>query len=57
MKTWVKVIIAVVGSGLNGGFSYCSGLFPTWSVVFGALSIAISGSMAIIIGWPARTEA
>ena len=56
MKTWVKVLIAVVGSGLNGGFAYCSGLYPTWSVVLGALSVAVSGTMSIVIGWPPKTN-
>jgi len=56
MKTWQKILIAVIGSGLNGGFAYCSGLFPTWSVVLGALSIAISGTMAILISWPPKTN-
>jgi hypothetical protein len=55
MKAWQKIVIAVIGSGLNGGAAYCSGLFPTWSVVFGALSIAITGTMAILIGWPPKT--
>jgi len=56
MKTWKKILIAVVGSGLNGGCAYCSGIFPTWSVVLGAVSIALSGTMAILIGWPPKTS-
>jgi hypothetical protein len=51
MKTWQRILIAVVGSGLAGGFSYVSGLWPTWSVVFGALSLATTGTMAIMIGF------
>jgi len=51
MKTWQKVLIACVGSGLAGGLSYVSGIFPSWSVVFGALSLATTATMAILIGW------
>lgn len=56
MKTWVKVLIAVVGSGVTGGLSFSSGLLPEWAVVFGALSVAVSGTMAILIGWPPKKE-
>jgi hypothetical protein len=57
MKTWLKVVIAFVGSGLTGACAFVSGQFPTWSVVLGALSIAISGAMSIAIGWPPKTTA
>lgn len=55
MKLWQKIVIAVIGSGINGGLAYSSGLFPMWAVVFGALSIAVSGAMSIVIGWPPKT--
>lgn len=55
MKTWKKIVIAIIGSGLAGGLSYASGLFPTWSVVFGAVSLATTGTMAILIGWTPKT--
>jgi hypothetical protein len=56
MKLWQKIVIAVVGSGLNGGLAYCSGIFTDWSVVFGSLVLAISGAMSIMIGFPPKTE-
>ena len=55
MKTWMKVVIAFIGSGLTGACSFMSGQFPVWAVVLGAISIAISGTMAILIGWPPKT--
>ena len=56
MKTWLKVVIAVVGSGAIGGLTYAASLNPTWGAVFGYLTLAISGSMSIVIGWPTKTE-
>jgi len=56
MKTWIKVVIAVVGSGAIGGLTYAAGLNPTWASVFGYLNLAISGTMSIVIGWPASKE-
>ena len=55
MKTWQKVLVGVVGSGLSGGLTYASSLLPTWSVPMGLFSLAITATMSILIGWP-KTE-
>jgi hypothetical protein len=57
MKLWVKIIIAVVGSGAIGGLTFAAGFNPTWASVFGYLNLAISGAMSIVIGWPPKPEA
>lgn len=57
MKTWVKILIAVVGSGINGGLTFASSQYPDWSMVFGYVVLAVSGAMSIVIGWPPKTEA
>jgi len=54
MKTWQKVCIAVVGSGSIGGLTFASSLYPMWGQVFTYLTLAISGTMSIIIGWPPK---
>ena len=56
MKTWLKIVIAVVGSGAIGGLTYASSLNTTWGSVFSYITLAISGSMSIAIGWPTKTE-
>lgn len=56
MKTWLKIVVAVVGSGAIGGLTYAASLNPTWGSVFGYLTLAISGTMSIVIGWPTKTE-
>lgn len=57
MKTWMKIVIAVVGSGLIGGLTYSSSLYPVFGQVFSYLTLAISGIMSIAIGWPPKTDA
>ena len=52
MKLWLKVAVAVIGSGIIGGLTFYAGVNPTWSVVFGYVNLAVSGTMSIIIGWP-----
>jgi hypothetical protein len=54
MKTWMKIVIAVVGSGAIGGLTYGASLNPTWGSVFSYLTLAISGAMSIAIGWPQK---
>jgi len=54
MKTWQKICIAVVGSGAIGGLTYASSLYPVWGTVFSYLTLAISGTMSIVIGWPSK---
>jgi len=56
MKIWVKIIVAVVGSGAIGGLTYAASLNPTWGSVFSYLTLAISGTMSILIGWPPKQE-
>jgi hypothetical protein len=52
MKTWIKIVIAVVGSGAIGGLTFAASIYPIWGSVFSYLTLAISGTMSIIIGWP-----
>ncbi len=54
MKKWMKVAIAVVGSGIMGGLTYGASLAPEWGSVFCYITLAISGAMSILIGWPAK---
>jgi hypothetical protein len=56
MKTWLKVVIAVVGSGAIGGLTFMASANPTWGQVFAYLTLAISGSMSIVIGWPPKAS-
>jgi hypothetical protein len=51
MKTWIKIVISIVGSGAIGGLTYASSLNPTWGPVFSYITLAISGTMSIVIGW------
>ena len=57
MKTWMKVCVAVIGSGAIGGLTFAASLNPVWGAVFGYLTLAISGTMSILIGWPTKVEA
>lgn len=54
MKMWMKIAIAVIGSGINGGLTFASSQFPDWAMIFGYIVLAISGSMSLIIGWPVK---
>lgn len=54
MKQWQKVLIAFVGSGSIGALTYASSLYPTWGSVFSFITLAISGTMSIIISWPPK---
>jgi len=56
MKNWVKILIAFVGSGLNGGCAYLSGQFPEWAIVFGAAATLVSVLMSKLIGWPPQSK-
>jgi hypothetical protein len=56
MKVWLKVLIAVVGSGAIGGLTYGASLTPEWGVVFSYLALAVSGAMSITIGWPEKAK-
>lgn len=56
MKTWTKIVIAVVGSGVIGGLTYTASILPAWGMVFGSLNLAISGAMSLLIGWPPKSE-
>jgi hypothetical protein len=55
MKLWQKITIAVVGSGAIGGLTFAASLNPTWGLVFGYLTLAISGTMSLLIAWPPKT--
>lgn len=54
LKTWQKVVIAVIGSGAIGGLTYASSIYVAWGSVFSYLTLAISGTMSIVIGWPTK---
>lgn len=56
MKLWLKILIAVIGSGAIGGLTFSASIWPTWGMVFGSITIAISGTMSILIGWPKANE-
>lgn len=57
MKTWIKVLVAVIGSGVIGGLTYGASINPTWGMVFTYISMAVSGTMGILIGWPKKDGA
>lgn len=57
MKIWMKLAIAIIGTGAQGGLTYASSLYPVWAQVFCYLVLAIGGAMTIAIGWPPKTEA
>lgn len=57
MNKFVKIAIAVVGSGAIGGLTYAASLNPTWGAVFSYATLAISGAMSILISWPPKTNA
>ena len=56
MKLWMKVVIAVLGSGAIGGLTFAASIYPTWGAVFGYLTLAISGTISIVIGWPTKVD-
>ena len=56
LKNWQKVVVAVIGSGAIGGLTFASSLYPMWGQVFSYLTLAISGIMTIIIGWPPKAS-
>ena len=55
MKLWMKIIVAVVGSGLVGGLTFLASQNPTWGQVCTYGALAVSGAMSIAIGWPPKT--
>ena len=57
MKVWMKLAVAVIGTGIQGGHTYAVSIYPTWAQVFAYLVLAIGGSMTIVIGWPTTTDA
>lgn len=56
MSKGIKILIAVAGSGAIGGLTYGASLAPTWGPVFGYITLAISGTMSILIGWPVKED-
>jgi len=52
MKQWMKILIAFVGSGAIGALTYAASIYPTWGSVLSYMTLAISGTMSIIISWP-----
>lgn len=56
MKIWQKLLIVVAGCGLQGGLTYLTVQMPVWATVFGGLTIAISGTMFILTGYPSKKD-
>jgi len=56
MKTWVKILIAVLGSGINGGLTFSCSLYPEWVMVFSPITLAVSAAMSLVIGWPPKEK-
>lgn len=56
MNKITKIAIAIIGSGLIGGLTYASSLYPVWGSVLSYATLAISGAMSIAIGWPPKPE-
>jgi hypothetical protein len=54
MNKWQKIVLAMIGSGLIGGLTYASSLFPEWGQIATYLNLAISGTMSVLIGWPPK---
>jgi len=57
MKTWQKILVGFIGSGLSGGLTYTASLVPTWAVPLGLFSLAIVATMSVLIGWPPKNSA
>ena len=55
MKTYMKVAIAIIGSGAIGGLTFGASIFPEWGQILSFVTLAISGTMAKLIGWPPKT--
>lgn len=51
MKTWQKILVAFVGSGLIGAATYSASLFPNMAVVLSGLTMSIAAGMTMLIGW------
>jgi len=54
MKLWQKLIIVIVGCGIQGGLTFMTVQLPMWATVFGGLTIAVSGTMFILTGFPPK---
>jgi hypothetical protein len=51
---WLKLLVVVLCCGAQGGLTFLTVSFPVWSTVFGGLIIAITGTMFILTGFPAK---
>ena len=54
MRLYQKLIIVFIGCGLQGGLTFLTVQLPVWAVVFGGLTIAVSGTMFILTGFPPK---
>jgi hypothetical protein len=54
MKQWQKILIAIIGTGLQGGLTYAASIYPSMGQTFTYLVLAISGIMSSLIAWPPR---
>ena len=54
MKLWQKLIVVVIGCGIQGGLTFLTVQMPAWATVLGGLNIAVSGTMFILAGFPPK---
>jgi len=50
----VKILVAIAGSGLVGGLTFSASLYPDWGQILAYVTLAISGIMVKLIGWPPK---
>jgi len=54
MKTWKKILIAFLGSGINGALTFSTTQWPEYSSATVPLVMAVTAAMSILIGWPPK---
>ncbi len=54
LNIWAKLGIVIVCCGIQGGLTFLTVQMPTWATVFGGLTIAVSGTMFILTGFPPK---
>ena len=50
----IKLLVVVLGCGIQGGLTFLTVQMPVWATVFGGLTIAVSGTMFILTGFPQK---
>lgn len=51
MKTWLKIVIVCLGGGLVWGLSFCSGVWPTFSMVFASFATGVTALVGVLTGF------